>query len=393
MKDHPVYGWQEEMSKREIVAIHFNSGVSVYFKTYSQNVMSLQTGTVYAIFCDEELPVDHYDELIFRITATDGYFHMVFTATLGQDFWRRCMEPEETEEEVLPEAFKSTVSLYDAQYYEDGSPSMWTNERIQIVKNRCKSDKEIQKRVFGRFVIDSEGLKYPQFSVQRHVKPYHALPKDWLVFSATDPGGGGNSHPAGILFLGVAPDFKRGRIFLGWRGDNIGDTTAGDVLLKHEELKRVNHISTVDQVYDFASKDFHTIATRKGLSFSKADKDHERGEQLVNVLFKNDMLEIYDTEELRKLVKELLFLRKATQKRNAKDNLADPLRYVVMAVPWDLDSIGSDLPPGEREKPDEELSDFQRQVRERRREDMEGTEHEENRINAEFEEWNEQYEA
>jgi hypothetical protein len=318
---------------------------------------------------------------------------MVFTATLGQDFWRRCMEPEETEEEVLPEAFKSTVSLYDAQYYEDGSPSMWTNERIQIVKNRCKSDKEIQKRVFGRFVIDSEGLKYPQFSVQRHVKPYHALPKDWLVFSATDPGGGGNSHPAGILFLGVAPDFKRGRIFLGWRGDNIGDTTAGDVLLKHEELKRVNHISTVDQVYDFASKDFHTIATRKGLSFSKADKDHERGEQLVNVLFKNDMLEIYDTEELRKLVKELLFLRKATQKRNAKDNLADPLRYVVMAVPWDLDSIGSDLPPGEREKPDEELSDFQRQVRERRREDMEGTEHEENRINAEFEEWNEQYEA
>lgn len=391
MKDHAHWGWHEEMDKKQIVAIHFNSGVTIYFKTYAQNVSSLQTGTVYKLGCDEELPELLWDELIFRISSTDGYFSMVFTATLGQEMWRLAMEPGPAEEEKFPEALKLTVSLYDSQVYEDGTPSQWTDERIQVVKNRCKSDKEIQKRVFGKFIIDATGLKYPQFNVQRHVKPYSALPKDWLVFEAVDPGGGGTSHPAGILFCGVAPDFKRGRIFLGWRGDNVGDTTAGDVYVKHMELKKTNRLEPVDQIYDFACKDFHTIATRKGEAFSKADKDHERGEQIVNVLFKNDMLEIYDTDELRKLVKELLFLRKSTQKRNAKDNLADPLRYLCCAIPWDWSAVGSEIPPGERDKPEEELSDIQIQVRDRRLEAMEGHKHAEASIDAEFEEWNDQY--
>jgi phage terminase large subunit-like protein len=87
-KDDPVYGWKEEKKQGDIVAIHFNSGVHIFFKTYSQNAEDLQSGTCDAIFCDEELPEELY-ELIARLNATDGYIHMVFTATLGQDFWRR----------------------------------------------------------------------------------------------------------------------------------------------------------------------------------------------------------------------------------------------------------------------------------------------------------------
>lgn len=400
-KDGPEYGWVPEFEKGKIKAIHFNSGVHLYFKTYAQDTNHLQTGTVYALFCDEELPVQHYDELIFRISSTDGYFHMVFTATLGQEFWRLVMEPESHEEEKLIEAKKWTVSLYDSQYYEDGTASKWTNERIQIIKNRCKTAKEILKRVYGKFILEREGLKYPQFDIKRHMKPEHPLPKDWLIWSATDPGTGGTAHPAGILFMAVSPDYRKGRVFLGWRGDNIGNTTAEDVLNMHEELKSSNRLTTVEQIYDQGCKDFVTIAERKGLGFSKANKDHTVGEEIVNVLFKNDMISIYETPELQKLATELSSLRKTTLKRNAKDNMADPLRYLCVAVPWDWQAIGSEIPIGEQEKipleDDSKLTPEQRsikaQVEDRRKEMVDENEDEQQRIETEFEEANSAYEG
>lgn len=403
MKEDPEYGWDSEFDKGKVKAIHFKSGVHVYFKTYSQDTSHLQTGTVYSIFCDEELPEEHYGELIFRISSSDGYFHMVFTATLGQEFWRLVMEPGEGEEAKLLEARKWNVSLYDSQFYEDGSASKWTDERIQTVKNRCQSANDILKRVYGRFVLEREGLKYPQFDVKRHMKKAHPLPKDWLVWSAVDPGTGGTGHPAGILFMAVSPDYRKGRIFLGWRGENIGDTTAEDVFNKHQEMKNSNRITTVEQIYDPGCKDFITIAERKGVSFSKANKDHSVGEEIVNVLFKNDMISIYETSELQKLAAELCGLRKATLKRNAKDNLADPLRYLCVAVPWDWSAIGSGIPVEEigssgeaieewrlSPKEREELS-IKRQVEERRKEMVNEDQFEHERLDAEFEEANSAY--
>ena len=110
-KNHPIYGWREEKKSRgEIFAIHFNSGVSVYFKTYAQDSQHLQSATVDYIATDEELPDFLYDELNFRRNATDGYFSMVFTATIGQELWRRTMEPKAGEEETFPTAWKKQVS-------------------------------------------------------------------------------------------------------------------------------------------------------------------------------------------------------------------------------------------------------------------------------------------
>lgn len=403
MKDDPKYGWKEEMEKGKIVAIHFNSGVSVYFKTYAQETSHLQTGTVFALFCDEELPEEHYGELIFRISSCDGYFHMVFTATLGQEFWRQVMEPEPGEDPSLPQARKWSVSLYDSQYYEDGTPSKWTDVRIQTVLNRCATQQDILKRVYGRFVVAKEGLKYPQFNIKRHVKPGHPIPRDWIIMSAVDPGGGGTSHPAGILFLAVDPTYRKGRVFLGWRGDNIGNTTSEDIYNKHEALKKENKLTVSEQIYDPAAKDFGTIAERKGNGFTKANKDHEVGSDIVNVLFKNDMLQIYDTPELQKLAKELATLRKAKLKRNAKDDLADPLRYLCVAVPWDWSSIGAEVPDHDNETDDEqedlsrlsgkelEAHNLKQQVLDRRKEMVTEHEAEEQRIDQEFADANDSY--
>lgn len=401
MMDDPKYGWKPEFDKGKITAIHFLSGVSVYFKTYAQDTGHLQTGTVFAIFCDEELPLEHYDELIFRISATDGYFHMVFTATLGQDFWRQVMEPEEGEVSPLPEARKQTVSLYESMYFEDGTPSHWTEERIKIVENRCKDKNEVLKRVYGRFVVAREGLKYSQFDIKRHMKKYHPVPRDWLIWSAVDGGSGGKAHPAGILFLAVSPDYKRGRVFQAWRGDNVGDTTAGDVFDKYMQMKQEGRINPIEQIYDPGYKDFVVIAERKGESFTKANKDHEVGEEIVNVLFKNDMLHIYEGPELRKLATELSTLRKATLKKNAKDNLADPLRYLCVAVPWDWTAIGAELPtaiPEEDEVDIEKMTAGEReahsikeQIEARRKEMDSEDEDEHHRIESEFQEANDSY--
>lgn len=399
-KDDPVYGWKVVYKNKEVAELHFNSGVSVYFKTYSQNVNSLQTGTVDALFCDEELPVELYEELMFRISASDGYFHMVFTATIGQDFWRKALDPEAFEEENLPEALKLTVSLYDAQFYEDGTPSHWTDQKINIVKNRCRNHKEILKRVYGKFIRDDSGRKYEQFDVKRHIRPKAQIPKDWLIYGGVDPGSGGTkNHPGAVCFVAVSPDYKRGRVFLGWRGDGI-ETTAGDVLQKYQELRNAKNLLVTEAFYDWGSKDFSILAGRSDEPFQPADKSHERGEQIINVLFKNDMLIIEEDEELHKLASELIGLRKDTPKNKAKDDFADAMRYAVTLIPWDFSSISSDEiqdPDSPLEKPPEEpLTPMQQQIMERR-EYVAGplAASEENKNvwspETEIEEWNTQY--
>lgn len=389
-KDDPYYGWNVEKKQGNVYAIHFNSGVHVFFKTYAQDVSALQTGTCDVLFCDEELPVDLYDELIFRISASDGYFHMVFTATLGQEYWRLVMDPAEREEEKLPEAFKQTVSMYDCMLYEDGTQSHWTEDKIQQVKNRCKTANEILKRVYGKFILDDGGRKYEAFDVKRHVKKYHPLPETWVTYSGVDIGGGGRSHPGAICFVKVSPDFRQGRVFLGWRGDGIGDTTAGDIYTQHQVMKRENNLFPVMQSYDHGSKDFRTISDRAGGGFVPADKDHERGEQIINTLFKNDMLFLYETEELNKLALELASLRKDIPKNKAKDDFTDAFRYAITRIPWDWSAIGSNVPPSEGgPAPEEKLSDIQKQVRERRKmmDDAEAHDQETQRIEDEFAEW------
>lgn len=393
-KESGPYAWKSEYKNKEIHSIHFfNAGVRIYFKTYSQDVMSLQTGTCDAIFCDEELPVELYEELMFRISASNGYFRMVFTATIGQDFWRQVMEPGPEEEERLPGAHKQVVSMYDCMFYEDGTPSHWTEDKIQMVIDRCRSQNDIQKRVYGRFIMDDSGRKYEHFDIKRHMKQAHPLPPTWIIYGATDVGSGGKKgHPAAIAFVGVNPEHTDGRVFFGWRGDGQ-ETTASDVVIKFIEFKREHNIRPALQFYDWGCKDFHTIASRMGESFLPADKSHERGEQVMNDLFKNDMLMIYDTVELRKLAQELMALRKDTAKNKAKDDFADALRYAVTRIPWNWSVISKRA----RERADKMFqvpvaakTAYQIEVEERRRAFLsEENKRETLRVEEELAEWGE----
>lgn len=290
--------------------------------------------------CDEEAPVEFIPELQARLRATDGYINAVFTATLGQDFWRRVMEPKNAEEEIYPGAFKRTVSMYDAQEYIDGTPSRWTNQRIKKIIAECATDAEVQRRVFGRFV-KSEGLKIESFDLDRNMTPARVLPQSWGNFSGVDPGSGGKSgHPAAMIFMSVRPDYRYAEVFRAWRGDGI-PTANTDILRKYRELK--GSLLMMGQVYDYKDKDFYLVAQGQGESFQMANKARDEGFGLLNSLFKNGMLKIQRGDpELDKLVSEILSLSSTTDKRKAVDDLLDSLRYSCLAIPWDFSHVGED---------------------------------------------------
>jgi hypothetical protein len=391
-KESEEFGWKVEKARGDVVAIHFNSGVHIYFKSYAQDTDSLQTGTCDALFCDEELPMGHYDELKMRLSASNGYFRMVFTATLGQDFWRRALEPGPQEKEELPEALKMTVSLYDAMFYDDGTPSIWTEDSIARVRANCSTEQEVLKRVYGKFIVLG-GRVIEAFDIKHHVKPKHSIPPSWHWYAGVDPGSGGEQgHPAGIVFVAVRPDFKAARVPLCWRGDGI-QTTNGDVLEQYVKMVRENKINITSAYYDWASKDFEIIATRNGVAFQKAEKNHEVGEQVLNTMFKNDMLFLHENSETMKLAGELATLKKDTAKGQRKDNLYDPLRYALTKVPIDW----SDLTKGVSEFDDAPLeakrSDLEQQVIDRRKAFEPFDEEAQLKIEDEIAEANEEYDG
>lgn len=332
-KEHPQYGWRQELYHNRIFAIHWNTGVSTYFKTYAQDVQDLQTGTVHEIDLDEESPEDIMSELFMRLAATDGYMSAVFTPTLGQEYWSQAFDIGMAHER-FPNALKMQVSMYECLEYEDGSKSHWTIEKIERAKAACKTEADILRRIYGKFVV-SEGLKYPSFNSVRNRKLAHPLPKDWSYWAGVDIGGGGDSHKSAIVLVAVSPDCKKGRVVDGWRGEDV--TTATDVV--HRVIDMIKPYEYVRIKYDWASKDFHTIATDMGLTVEAAEKGHTIGEGTLNTLFKNDMLILYDLPQLDPLVSELRNLKNSTPKKSAKDDFVDALRYACSSVPWNWDAL------------------------------------------------------
>lgn len=335
-KNHPVYGWKAEYRNKNIFACHFNSGVSIMFKTYMTDVANLQTVTAHYVAADEEVPIEVYSEINLRRAATDGHYSMVFTATLGQEMWRRAMEEIGNDIETFKDAYKLHASLYECLKYEDGTPSHWTSERIRRIKNTCSSPNEVKKRVFGRFVMD-DSLKYPSFDRKNNVKAPTELDKTWIIYSGVDIGTGGeHGHPAAITFVAVRPDYKYAKVFRGWRGDGIV-TTASDIFEKYVQLR--GDLRPAGQFYDYASGEFRIITSRCGESFIPADKSVNSGESTLNTLFKNEMLDIEDIPELHPLIIELMSVNNRVAKTKAADDAVDSLRYACAKIPWDWSAI------------------------------------------------------
>lgn len=341
---HPIYGWEAVYAGRHgskygrlVTGIKFTSGVTIFFKAYTQNVHHLQSGTVHMITCDEELPEDLYDELKFRLAATDGVFNMVFTATRNQLLWYLALEGRGSNER-FPDALKLQISMDDCQVYEDGSPGHYTQKRIEKIISDCRDEAEIDRRVRGRFVKDS-AVRYSSFDPIRHMVKPISLPKGVRYFGGVDIGSGGSAtaHPSAIGIIAVQPDFRRGWVIAGKRYDRT-PTTAGDVFLEYIRIRGDRQMMI--QTADPCARDFHVIAERSGETFLKPERNMAWGADIVNTLFRNDMLFIFDIPELQPLATELMTLKDDTNKSQAKDDFIDAaLRYPCSFVPWDWSAI------------------------------------------------------
>lgn len=339
---HPQYGWKADYRTKYIQAIHFNTGFSIYFKTYSQSPEDLQAGTAAFVALDEECDELLMPELQARLIATDGYLSAVFTPTLGQEFWREVVE-EKGPKERFKDAFKLQVSMYDCQYYEDGTPSFWTNERIDKIKAGCKSEAEIQRRVYGRFVLDS-GIRYPGFDPSRNIIEKQQIPSDWFVSVGVDFGSGGKlNHPSAICFLAIRPDNQVAYVFDGCRFDGY-NMTASDLV--EEVMRRKADLPNpfYGIFYDYSCTDLKEISSRMGEQWIPAEKNHQIGEQVLNVGFKNLMFKIFDLEQLHPLITELKLVKLSTPKNMAKDDYCDALRYAAAKIPFDWSVIGAKAP-------------------------------------------------
>lgn len=355
--EHPQYGWRfmPKSLTGGLTVIEFRTGIQIWFRYYSQDVQHLQSSSVFAIFCDEEIPPELTPELMARTNAVNGYFHMVWTPTTNHEHWRLTMEPKAEEVPIspYPQAWKRNFTLYDCVKYADGTQSPWTLERIKQTEAKYGTWEEVQRRVHGRCITMHSERTVPTFSSGKHIIPPFQLPRNWLIYAAIDHGKGvrlqkrGNVYhnavkingKASVVFLAVSPDYSHGVVFKSWRGDGV-ETEANDTLSKYVEMKA--DLNVTEACYDGAAYDLGTIAKRANIPLTTAKKDKGKGYQIMRSLFSAGMLHIFgQDDENGKLAVELENLLNIDSEQ--PDDMVDALRYVVMMIPWDFTKI-SDKP-------------------------------------------------
>lgn len=141
LKNDPNYGFTLKYMGKYIHSIHFNSGVIIYFKAYTQDVMNLQGSTVDAIFCfvaGTKISTPSGDRNIEELKVGDE----VYTAQ-GIRKIKRVMNQEK---EVITRTFKNGSSLTGTADHPIYTLNRdWVNfgdltvEDICVTKPPCKS--------------------------------------------------------------------------------------------------------------------------------------------------------------------------------------------------------------------------------------------------------------
>ena len=177
-----------------VQVIHKTGGVSTLkFKSYDQGREKWQGDTLDLIWCDEEPPVDIYDEALTRLNRRKGHMLITFTPLMGMtDVVKRYFEPDRKNDPGAKDRKLVHMTLEDATFY--------SKEDREEIQNQYS--KAMQRARVQGLPLFGEGLIYPYGEEQITVEPF-SIPSYWRHIVGLDHG---IQHPAALVWMAHDPD-------------------------------------------------------------------------------------------------------------------------------------------------------------------------------------------
>ncbi len=327
-KDSPEHGVIDFIRVKNVLG-----GCSVIgFKSCDQGREKFQGASLDFVWFDEEPPEDIYRECRMRVVDRKGDIFGTMTPLKGLTF-------------VYNEIFLNRYNNPEVWYeFVEWSDNPYLDGAEIAALEGSMDERTLQARRFGKFVLDTAGLVYPEFDERAHVIEPFDVPKDWQDMISIDPGLNNplSAHWYAVDFDGnvyvIAEHYEAGRDIdyhadaikricsrLGWHVDSRGRICALiDSAAKQRTLGSVK--SVVELFYE-----------RGILVNPNVEKDMFSGIARVKsyLNLKNGGPNLYIFSSCVHLVRELkgYYWGAGDLPRKTDDHSLDEMRYYLMTRP------------------------------------------------------------
>lgn len=393
-KEKGPYAWTLIKEGNNVKGIRFlATNCILSFVTTGSRATNLQGRSLGFVIFDEEPPVSMLAEIEMRTASfndeitgkSTAILAFAFTPTSGQDYFKkifcfndrsflrfipddlkaiyffdkelneyRTCSVKQEEDELYPisdQVYKRRVSTFEAITFKSGRAGKYTEARIRELIKMQPSKRDALIRVFAAFEKDDNGgLLYPNFNRDKHIKIVtnpNIYQSAQGIFTAGIDYGSGTNHTSAIAITHINPTCNRATVIKLWRGTMGIRTTADDVVKKYIEMSAGLNIDF--PFYDWAAADLDTVYWRMtGKNLIQAQKSHEIGQNLIDTLYKNDLLEIIARKGdpyIEWLANEYENLTADQKKNHRTDDLSDAIRYSLAGVAhlFNLEELSPDF--------------------------------------------------
>ena len=146
------------------------------FKSCDQGREKFQGASLDFVWFDEEPPEDIYKECRMRVLDRKGDLFGTMTPLKGLTF---------VYNEIFLNRYNDKEVWYEFMEWSD-NPYLDKDEIAAI--EGSMDEKSLQARRYGRFVLDTAGLVYPEFDERIHVIEPFKVPLEWQDMISIDPG-------------------------------------------------------------------------------------------------------------------------------------------------------------------------------------------------------------
>ena len=327
-KDSPEHGIIDFIRVKNVLG-----GCSVIgFKSCDQGREKFQGASLDFVWFDEEPPEDIYRECRMRVMDRKGDIFGTMTPLKGLTF-------------VYNEIFLNRYNDGEVWYeFVEWSDNPYLDAAEIRALEGSMDERTLQARRYGKFVLDTAGLVYPEFDERVHVIEPFPVPKEWQDMISIDPGLNNplSAHWYAVDFDGnvyvIAEHYEAGRDIdyhaeaikeiceaVGWYTDARGRICALiDSAAKQRTLGSVK--SVVELFYE-----------RGILVNPNVEKDLFSGIARVKSYLnsKNGLPNLYIFSSCVHLIRELkgYYWGAGDSPRKADDHSLDEMRYYLMTRP------------------------------------------------------------